>query len=90
MCCGKVEPNDIEADSDFNHFANVNMAQCKFTGQPVVFTSVTCNSECWSISSTANIMTESNVMSAKDFKLYLRTPIGVSLAQVKSYQWTIQ
>ena len=90
MCCGKVEPNDIQADSDFNHFATVNMAQCKFTGQPVVFTSVTCNSQCWFISSTANIMTESNVMSAKDFKLYLRTPIGVSLGEVKSMQWTIQ
>ena len=66
------------------------MKECKFTGQPYVFTSVTCTSSCWEEKSQGLIVTENNVMNSKEFKLYLRTESAVSLETTRNYNFKIQ
>ncbi len=68
----------------------VSMKKCMFTGQPYVFTAVTCTSECWKETSLGLIVTENNVMNSKEFKLYLRTESAVSLETTRNYNFKIQ
>ena len=66
------------------------MKKCMFTGQPYVFTAVTCTSGCWEETSLGLIVTENNVMNSKEFKLYLRTQSATSLQSTKNDKYKIQ
>ena len=90
MCCGEIDASDIQADSNYNHYATVNMRKCSFTGQPIVFTSMTCTSGCWEEYSMNDIITENNVMNSKEFKLYVRTNVPLSLSWIKTHKWKIR
>jgi hypothetical protein len=66
------------------------MRKCKFSGQPTVFVSMTCTSDCWNENSLGSIVTENNVMNPKEFKVYVRSQDAVSLRQAKNSKWTMQ
>jgi len=90
MCCGEIDASQLQADSNYNHYATVNMRSCKFSGEPTVFTSITGTSSMYSESSLANIITDNNVMNPKEFKVYARTQGGVTLSQARSWKWKIK
>lgn len=90
MCTGEVDTSLFKADSNYNHYLTVNMKKCKFSGQPTVFTSVTCTGHCWEETSVDNIITDNNVMNPREFTLYVRTVAAESLHSVKSRKWSIK
>ena len=90
MCCGEVDPSALEASSNYNHYATVNMRKCGFKGEPTVFTSVSCSSGCWDSTSVGDIITDNNVLNPKEFKLYVRSKNAVALSTAKSWKWKIQ
>jgi len=90
LCCGEVDPSDLQADSNYNHYATVNMRKCKFSGEPTVFTSIACSNNCGETTSLANIITENNVMNPEEFKVYARSVMSRTLAETRSDNWKIQ
>jgi len=90
MCTGQEDTSQFSADSNYNHYLTVNMNKCKFSGQPIVFTSVTCTSYCRQETSLGDIITDNNVMSPTEFTLYVRTGSAESLATIRRKKWKIQ
>jgi len=93
VCCGQVDASKFQSVSRGVSYVDVDTSHCKFSAQPMYFTSVYGSGNhynFYSQSAITNPNMDPDVMDKKSFRLYLRGYSSMSVSRAKQFKYSVK